>query len=114
MPGIKKRAGKTTFTIYAAEARQFRGVIDILNFIELNHDKDDFLSGNAGTLASGLAAILDRLEKPKKEQTDEVERQSGEGDSGRTSGAESSASGSEGEGAATESHRRTRGGAAKG
>src|SRR6185503_12236892 len=72
MPGIKKRAGKTTFTIYAAEARQFRGVIDILNFVELNHDKDDMLCGNAGVLASGLAAILDKLEKPPKSSVEIV------------------------------------------
>lgn len=87
MPGIKKRAGKTTFTIYAAEARQFRGVIDILNFVELNHDKDDMLCGNAGVLASGLAAILDRLEKPKpKEESDATDGLPSEGATGSVSG----------------------------
>lgn len=57
MPTVKKRSGKSTITLYAAEERQIRGAIETMRFIELN-DQDGRLGSNAGVISSGLAAVL--------------------------------------------------------
>lgn len=73
MPALKKRAGKTSFTLYAAEVRQIRGAIETLNFIELNGG-DSPLASNAGVLSSGLGEVLIAVQ-PKPAQQELIQEE---------------------------------------